>query len=121
MGDKPPGWEPEDPLLVRLHDARLEKGAPLTADDRARLAAGETITFDPVQRRQEALADLVVSTLCRSPLDAPDVRVPVVVRLPEGVDADRAMEWIRGCERLGLLEPHPAGYLFLPPGVLDGC
>lgn len=118
MANKPPNWEPEDPLLVRLHDARLEKGAPLTADDRARLTAGETITFDPVHRQQEKLGDLVMLALRRSPLADPDARIPLVLTVPDGVSADRAMEWIRGCEQLGLLEPSPAGYLLLPPGVL---
>ncbi len=43
--------------------------------------------------------------------------IPRIVTLPEDVATEQAWEWIRGCERLGLIEPNEAGTLTIPHGV----
>ena len=99
------GWEPEDPLLVELANARLDRQEAI--EDR--------------KRRADASHEDLLQAAMKSALrgeGAADTPVPVVVTVPEGVTAEQAMEWIRGCEQLGLIEPSPAGRLFLPPGVL---
>lgn len=85
----PAEWEPEDPLLVQIANNRLDQL------DRAMVAASRPT----------------------APLARMMARVPQVLTLPEDVTPEQAMEWIRGCGRLGLVEPSPAGHLFFPPGV----
>lgn len=96
--ESPDLWEPEDPLLVKLYDARL---AALDA---------ESPTF--------RLHEMMESALRSTPEARAAALVPRIITLPDGVTPEQAMEWIRGCERLGLIEPNEAGTLLLPPGVL---
>lgn len=67
------------------------------------------------------LHELVVDALrpMASPLrPAPPVaRMPRVVSLPEGINADQAQEWINGCVRLGIIERGDGGTLFLASGM----
>ena len=90
-------WEPEDPLLVKLYDARL---AALDA---------ESPTF--------RLHEMLESALRSTPAAQAAAIAPRIITLPDGVTPEQAMEWIRGCERLGLIEPNEAGTLMIPPGV----
>lgn len=99
------GWEPEDPLLVQLHDARLARQDAM--DDRERRKEASHTS-----RLQEAVASVLRAH------EGDRMQTPQPLTLPEGVTTGQALQWIRGCERLGLLEPHPSGYLILPPGVV---
>lgn len=88
-GSERPKWEPEDPLLVQIANNRLDQL------DRAMVAA-----LRPT-----------------APLARMMARTPRIITLPDGVSPEQAIEWIRGCEQLGLVEPNEAGTLIIPPGV----
>lgn len=94
--------KPECPLPVRLADARPDRQDAM--DDHG--------------MREEASHSALLTAMQSALRGAVDGLVPLMVTLPDGVTAEQAMEWIRGCERLGLVEPSPAGHMFFPPGVI---